>query len=1179
MIIAHISDFHLRPDKRTMCLNKIDQIKKCILSKNAQIIVYTGDIVDYRFIESDENKKKESFEFALEAFRKLFSGYNMNSILFCPGNHDLIRQPIEYKDDCTEIDENGMAYLDAFSYYDSFLKELGLSDDESHLTRIKTIISGSETLNFLVANTNCFVRNVNSKSTTDCINCCKVNKLANSKVFSGDKKYNIFVSHLPLDYICECGKHHYKDNDANLCEILFERFHTFLAGDKHCKSCYSNTYIVGNPLYEADSFLSIHEIKENYHTCEYIKVDETGYSITADKTVCNDVFDLCKRHLSARVSQLLRINENSKFSIIDEFMQNDGLEMICDIENLYDGIVNFKEYNSSTDSFTNLKPFSFNQIANIIEDYEGENRNVINLKGEHESGKSTFLSMLFIYLLYKHTYQSYKYIPLYFNIEKYRTNGMDSKTIMSIFDGFVSSSQKIRDKSNKPICYIIDGLNQYQMFGDNPDLGDYFDGKLQNITDTCPESVIILSIDTFDHPLGFYKSIFDIPGSNWKFSKYLIYLNPIVAIPQNEEQLIKQLKYIFRIKSSADITDDDINRITSKVFNEAIIDIPLIFLYNNIEEFSKNTDNLLHSINTQRLATLLKNEPQRKEAGKIAVRLFHNNETFAKIFPNSANRRQNIKLFEYIKGHRFFYNYLIAQHYVTEINKLANCNKKAKGIQVDRFVNAVFPQPIFYSIRQEFNAREGKGDVQKCLELLTSKKIKNIDCIGVANLVYLLGRNIGLDDKKYLNISSYKFYKNKNSDSTSRFKSLILQRTITISNIMIEKDENIFKQKINNYLVDLIKDGELRDINRIFHLMYYQDTLNLMLIQSDYSDSGKSDRWDFYYTYHTLLNRIKNALNSSKERKLLELNIFTLCDLINTRLQHNVNDNSSTTFFYSINRIKTVEYILNGVIDIIDKYLNEYGDKVSNTIFLSFIQNCQENYRMFPIFLSQGNDQIFLHPSILINQLYKLKSEERKGWLIQEHHDTKTLSMEKYLEQKIFPSVESVVDHIYYTYLIGLLYLPETIVDSTEYNKQEVLNIILLHDLGESYTGDLSPCMTDYEKSKIDEDKFNRRLFSSWINIYNVDFSNQLRLWDLWSKKDSSNINYQIANELDKLQLLYQLLMIPDSNERFSDERLQDLQRVSSKIKSPIVIDIKRIIIDQNKLQTLEDFFAKNKGD
>ena len=58
MIIAHFSDFHLRPDKRTMCLNKIDQIKKCILSKNAQIIVYTGDIVDYRFIESDENKKK-----------------------------------------------------------------------------------------------------------------------------------------------------------------------------------------------------------------------------------------------------------------------------------------------------------------------------------------------------------------------------------------------------------------------------------------------------------------------------------------------------------------------------------------------------------------------------------------------------------------------------------------------------------------------------------------------------------------------------------------------------------------------------------------------------------------------------------------------------------------------------------------------------------------------------------------------------------------------------------------------------------------------------------------------------------------------------------------------------------------------------------------------------------------
>lgn len=1171
MIIAHISDFHLRPDKKKICLDKIHQIKECI-SKKAQVIVYTGDIVDYRYIESDEKKKIDSYQFALEAFRVLFSEFNMSNIIFCPGNHDLTRQDIEEKTECEEIDEDSKIYSDAFFEYNSFIKELGLSKKETYGTHIRTIDSGPEKINFLVANTNCFVKNLYSKSTTACINCYKVKKLANLETFSGDKRLNVFVSHLPLDYICECGKHHYQENDTNLCEILFDRFQTFLAGDKHCKSSYSNTFIVGNPLYETDSFISLHEIKDNYHTCEYIKVNQTGYSVTSDKTVCNEVFDLCKKHLSTRVSQLLGINENSRFSIIDDFMRNNGLEMICDIERMYEDIVNFKKYDSLSNSFTNTKPFSFEHIANIIESYEGANRNILNLKGEHESGKSTFLSMLFIYILYKHTYHSFKYVPLYFNIEKYRKEGRNSRAIQSYFDEFVLSSIQISKKSNKPICLIIDGLNQYRMFGDDPDLGDYFDGVLKEFIDTYKNSIIILSIDTFDNPLGFYKSIFDTEGSNWKNSMYLIYFNFISAISQKEAQLIKIIKYVYKIKKKRNILENEIEKITHKIFGENIIDIPLAFLYNNIEEFSNNTNNLLHSINSQRLSNMLKNSVQRKEAGEIAVRVFHNNETYAKIFPNGSKKRPSIKLFEYIKGHRFFYNFLIAQYYVTEINRLANCNPNANEIYADEFVNAVFPQPIFYSIRQEFNVREGKSDVQTCLELVINNKIKNIDCIGIANLVYLLGRNIGLENKKYLDISMYKHYKSKNRDRTDRFKSLILQRTIIISNIVAEDDEKSLKQKINNYLGDLIKDSEIRDINRTFHLMYYQDTNNLMIVQRAHNDSGKAKRLDFYYTYHTLVNRIKSTFESNKDRKLLEVNIFTLCDLINTRLRFNSYDESNPTFFYSISRIKTIKYLLNGVINIIEKYLNNYNDKITNTIFLSFIQSCQENYKMFPAFLVKDNNSVFLNPSILINQLYKLKSEERKGWLIQDHYNEGTMSKETYKAQINFPSVESVIDHIYITYLIGLLYLPERIKENPKYNKQEILNIILIHDLGESYTGDLSPCMKGYADSKNKEDKFNKRLFSSWMNLSNVDFSHQMYLWNLWSNKESSNINYKIANELDKLQLLYQLHMMSDTESRFSERRLQDLKNIESKIETPIVKNIKEIIIDHNSLQTLEEF-------
>lgn len=210
----------------------------------------------------------------------------------------------------------------------------------------------------------------------------------------------------------------------------------------------------------------------------------------------------------------------------------------------------------------------------MIERYEGSNRNVLNLKGEHESGKSTSLSMLFIFLLYKYTYQSYKYISLYFNIETFRSKGSNSKSIQNRFNEFMVSANEIRNKTNKPICFIIDGLNQYRMFGDNPDLGDYFDKKLKKITHTYNDTTIILSIDTFEHPLDFDKSVFDFKGGRCKNSKYLVYFNLISALPQKEKKLIKLINCISKIKKAKGV---DVNKITSKIFEESIIDIPLVF--------------------------------------------------------------------------------------------------------------------------------------------------------------------------------------------------------------------------------------------------------------------------------------------------------------------------------------------------------------------------------------------------------------------------------------------------------------------------------------------------------------------------------------------------------------------------------------------------------------------------
>ena len=45
--IAHLSDFHIRPDYSNTCMEKIKIMKSYIISENIEVIVYTGDIIDY----------------------------------------------------------------------------------------------------------------------------------------------------------------------------------------------------------------------------------------------------------------------------------------------------------------------------------------------------------------------------------------------------------------------------------------------------------------------------------------------------------------------------------------------------------------------------------------------------------------------------------------------------------------------------------------------------------------------------------------------------------------------------------------------------------------------------------------------------------------------------------------------------------------------------------------------------------------------------------------------------------------------------------------------------------------------------------------------------------------------------------------------------------------------------
>lgn len=153
---------------------------------------------------------------------------------------------------------------------------------------------------------------------------------------------------------------------------------------------------------------------------------------------------------------------------------------------------------------------------------------------------------------------------------------------------------------------------------------------------------------------------------------------------------------------------------------------------------------------------------------------------------------------------------------------------------------------------------------------------------------------------------------------------------------------------------------------------------------------------------------------------------------------------------------------------------------------------------------------------LMINEIYNLKTIKRQGWL----RPGRGLSSN---------NVESVSDHSWCTAMLALLLLPNTSVEYKEkypnsndidnYNKDKIIKILIVHDLAESYTGDIPK----EEKNKQDEKNENERFrFYKQLNL-----DTELKSNDLYSllKEFSlcNTLNSMIAKDIDQLECYLQL--------------------------------------------------------
>ena len=282
-------------------------------------------------------------------------------------------------------------------------------------------------------------------------------------------------------------------------------------------------------------------------------------------------------------------------------------------------------------------------------------------------------------------------------------------------------------------------------------------------------------------------------------------------------------------------------------------------------------------------------------------------------------------------------------------------------------------------------------------------------------------------------------------------------------------------KQTTEYVRLMLRSHDLDDLNRGFHLEYYMDDVNF---NPSVSDDHRDHLKPYPKTAERLTRKIESALAGSRSsRDLLDIEIHTLASLAQHRQAAGV--------LHESDRERTAQ-ILSGVVD---------SDMCRTPELRTYLNMAVNNLR----------DPTFTVTTPL-ERMFALKALPRRGW-----------------EKRSVPlRIETVASHSFGAFLIGFYFLPDRLPGRTDYNRDVILRMVLLHDLGEAMIGDLLPAEKTSELRERERQWFGYlRMLSTYTDVANMRRSeDQFREFE-----NASTINGQIAKDLDSLDALFQLLL------------------------------------------------------
>jgi len=1177
----HISDLHVNPEMPSVKDNvKIVDLVDHLNTKTEpiRILIFTGDLIDFRYINkklescSIDEKYDRSRELMCASYEKAYEylSYICESLnispdhrLLCCGNHDMISDEDNAFRVCNGKTESD--YSMRFQMFNEFCHKL-TARKESFQTHFRRI----DGFNFIIANTNwSFIPQAKNQL---CISCKEIEKLIdkqksvleNTRNMHG-QRYNIFIAHVPNTNYCETALYPYpENNETSVFKKIREMFGLFCYGDKHTNYYEFTDFIVGAPISSDHITYALYQFNEetNSFSQKDLVFNNGAWTSIESSEVSDRVYSISKQYLKGRGVRFL-------FSA-------DSLEQIEKAVEWFSNTQNKESYLNITNffgSFTKLQKAQVGKPGLLI-DMEGDifkatascidsanNMVAMAIRGSAKFGKSSFLTILYLYLLNNYINGHFRYIPAYINLEILLNEPRDSEEFWNEIDNkikeFFEAACRLSKESQVPICFFIDGLNQHEFFSNSLEakIKEYEHRYSNNGSNR-----FVFCIDT-DESIELPSTIIH----REKNAEYLLYFDQISTVNAIDEQ-----KYRLFIRNYCTVSNIGVDKADTIMYNIKRINFQLVD-FNILTQFQSELINPeANAPITEMYETYLQQvipvQQERKIAPFVAFSLFLNGKDYEEL--RNAENNISYRFLESIRSRRGLAYYLIARHYVNKMNEISNI----KGGEIDAVLNYPFSNDITIFIRDIIEC----DNYQRKLISFSKNNYAKVNFKGKSTISYLISRVSNIEDIKEILSQHMKMCKKASSAIEDKFFSRVVIRSITLSEILTCADK---KKKLMDYIELLIESDIDRKTNSNFYLLYYGDRR----ISEITDDFEIYEGFDFFHTFHILASRLRRHLTSDRDYDLMELDLFTLCDIVNEhfheckakrKVGNQIGDLPSLFFDLRPRIVELSLKVIECVMGLCRLYLGSHAAFNKDSFYFAHISNCLNRHTKFTAMMcdEERSAQLqYYHPSEILEELSRIRDVEKIGWKIDKSRSS--LTAEEYNSYALSrPRLETVLEHMYEAYLIGVLYLPEKLPEKykgtstyKKYNKHIILDLILLHDIGECSVGDYPPFYNEIKDIKKKEDCYNQELFvhvgfDSRINLYSM-----FDLWQKWYRGSIDDINVTLAKEIDRIQMIYRFCVFhKDQLLAFDASRTSEFIEEMGSITTEIGKAVLAIVVREN---------------